>query len=295
MSTAPQTIAFIGLGTMGFPMAGHLSTQGYKVVVYNRTDATAKAWLDKYSGVQANTPAEAAAMADVVLTCVGNDQDVKQIYLGVNGIMSAAKPGTLLVDHTTASAELARELDSAAKALQLHFLDAPVSGGEAGAINACLTIMVGGEQTTLHQVEPVLNSYAKAINLVGSAGYGQTCKMVNQLCITGILQGLSEGLQLAKAAKLDINTVIDVLQHGAAGSWQLANRASSMADNQFDFGFAIDWMRKDLAICFKEAEKLKVELPLAKQVDAEYAKLQQRGYSRSDTSVLIKQFDNENG
>ncbi|MDO6765642.1 NAD(P)-dependent oxidoreductase [Agarivorans sp. 1_MG-2023] len=294
MSKAPlTTVAFIGLGTMGFPMAGHLSDKGYKLVVYNRTDATAKRWLEQYTGTQAFTPAEAAAQADVIITCVGNDQDVRTVSLGENGIMSAAKPGSILIDHTTASAELARELYSAAQQHELAFLDAPVSGGEAGAVNGALTVMVGGEQSTLDKVESLLGSYAKAVTLVGSAGYGQTCKMVNQLCISGILQGLSEALQLAKAADLDIDTVVEVLQHGAAGSWQLTNRAKSMANNQFDFGFAIDWMRKDLAICFNEANKLGVPLPLAKQVDEQYAKLQQRGFSRADTSALIKQFDQE--
>ncbi|WP_163132625.1 NAD(P)-dependent oxidoreductase [Agarivorans sp. Alg241-V36] len=287
------TVAFIGLGTMGFPMAGHLSQQGYQVVVYNRTGATAKKWLAKYQGKQAFSPAEAASQADLILTCVGNDQDLQQVYLGEQGIIGAAKSGSILVDHTTASAEIACELATAAKAHQLEFLDAPVSGGEAGAVNGCLTVMVGGEQSTLSKVAAVFDCYAKAVNLIGPVGYGQRCKMVNQLCITGILQGLSEALKLAGAAKLDINKVVEVLQHGAAGSWQLSNRASSMTANEFDFGFAIDWMRKDLAICFDEADKLGVALPLAKQVDNEYAKLQQRGYARADTSVLIKQFDDE--
>lgn len=293
MTSPSITVAFIGLGTMGFPMAGHLSQQGYQVVVYNRTDTTAKKWLAKNQGKQAFTPAEAASQADVILSCVGNDQDLQQVYLGEQGIIGAAKPGSILVDHTTASAEIASELDSAAKAHQLEFLDAPVSGGEAGAVNGCLTVMVGGEQSTLSKVAAVFDCYAKAVNLIGPVGYGQRCKMVNQLCITGILQGLSEALKLAEATKLDINKVVEVLQHGAAGSWQLSNRASSMTANEFDFGFAIDWMRKDLAICFDEADKLGVALPLAKQVDNEYAKLQQRGYSRADTSVLFKQFDDE--
>ncbi|WP_432468188.1 NAD(P)-dependent oxidoreductase [Agarivorans sp. Z349TD_8] len=286
-----SSVAFIGLGTMGYPMAGHLSKQGFKVVIYNRSDAKAKAWLSEYQGTQAATPGGAAAQADIILTCVGNDEDVRQVYCGENGIFAKTKANSILVDHTTASAGLARELYAQAQQRQLQFLDAPVSGGEAGAINGALTVMVGGEQAALDKVQAVLNSYAKAVNLVGGAGYGQRCKMVNQLCIAGVLQGLSEALQLAKAADLDINTVVNVLQHGAAGSWQLANRANSMADDKFDFGFAIDWMRKDLAICFDEAENLGIDLPLAKQVDAEYAKLQQRGYSRSDTSVLIKQFD----
>ena len=293
MASTSPVVAFIGLGTMGFPMAGHLSQQGYQVVVYNRTQAVADRWLQQYAGSSAATPAEAAAQAQVILSCVGNDQDLKQVYLGDNGIIAGAKAGSILVDHTTASAGVATELAAAAQQAKLAFLDAPVSGGEAGAVNGCLTVMVGGEQSTLSKVAAVFDCYAKAVNLIGPVGYGQRCKMVNQLCITGILQGLSEALKLAEAANLDINKVVEVLQHGAAGSWQLSNRASSMTANEFDFGFAIDWMRKDLAICFDEADKLGVALPLAKQVDNEYAKLQQRGYARADTSVLIKQFDNE--
>jgi 3-hydroxyisobutyrate dehydrogenase len=249
--------------------------------------------LQQYAGSSAATPAEAAAQAQVILSCVGNDQDLKQVYLGNDGIIAGAKAGSILVDHTTASAGVATELAAAAQQAKLAFLDAPVSGGEAGAVNGCLTIMVGGEQSDLDKVEPILQCYGKAINLLGPVGYGQSCKMVNQLCIAGILQGLSEGISLAKAANLDIDKVIEVLQHGAAGSWQLNNRAKTMANNQFDFGFAIDWMRKDLAICFNEADKLGVALPLAQQVDEQYAKLQQRGYSRADTSVLIKQFDQQ--
>jgi 3-hydroxyisobutyrate dehydrogenase len=293
MASTSPVVAFIGLGTMGFPMAGHLSQQGYQVVVYNRTQAVADRWLQQYAGSSAATPAEAAAQAQVILSCVGNDQDLKQVYLGNDGIIAGAKAGSILVDHTTASAGVATELAAAAQQAKLAFLDAPVSGGEAGAVNGCLTIMVGGEQSDLDKVEPILQCYGKAINLLGPVGYGQSCKMVNQLCIAGILQGLSEGISLAKAANLDIDKVIEVLQHGAAGSWQLNNRAKTMANNQFDFGFAIDWMRKDLAICFNEADKLGVALPLAKQVDEQYAKLQQRGYSRADTSVLIKQFDQQ--
>ncbi len=291
MASTSPTVAFIGLGTMGFPMAGHLSQQGYKIVVYNRTQAVAERWMQQYAGSSATTPAEAAAQAEVIISCVGDDQDLQQVYLGENGIIAGAKVGSILVDHTTASAGIATELAAAAAQAQLHFLDAPVSGGESGAVNGCLTIMVGGEQSDLDEVAPVLQCYGKAINLLGPVGYGQSCKMVNQLCIAGILQGLSEAISLANAANLDIDKVVEVLQHGAAGSWQLNNRAKTMANNEFDFGFAIDWMRKDLAICFNEADKLGVELPLAKQVDAEYAKLQQRGYSRADTSVLIKQFD----
>ncbi|KKC99132.1 MULTISPECIES: NAD(P)-dependent oxidoreductase [Photobacterium] len=286
-----KTIAFIGLGTMGFPMAGHLATAGFHVVVYNRTTATAERWLNTYPGKLALTPAEAAQEADVVLTCVGNDNDVREVYCGEQGILSTIRPGTLLIDHTTASADVAREIAEAASKASATFIDAPVSGGEAGAVNGCLTIMVGGSETAFQTAQPIFNTYAKASTLMGDVGFGQITKMANQICITGILQGLSEAITLAKAAGLDIEKMTDVLKHGAAGSWQMENRAVTMAEDKFDFGFAIDWMRKDLSICFEAADKLSVPLPLARQVDAEYAKLQDRGFNRADTSVLIKQFD----
>ncbi|UTM59966.1 NAD(P)-dependent oxidoreductase [Photobacterium sp. CCB-ST2H9] len=286
-----KTIAFIGLGTMGFPMAGHLANAGFQVVVFNRTTATAEKWLETYAGKMARTPAEAAQNADVVLTCVGNDHDVREVYCGEEGILSAVRPGTLLIDHTTASADVAREIAEAAQQVSASFLDAPVSGGEAGAVNGCLTIMVGGSEEDFSKAQPIFQPYAKASTLMGSIGFGQITKMANQICIAGVLQGLSEAITLAKAAGLDIQKMTDVLKHGAAGSWQLENRAVTMAEDKFDFGFAIDWMRKDLAICFEAAEKLNVSLPLTHQVDVEYEKLQQRGLNRADTSVLIKQFD----
>ncbi|ELR66841.1 2-hydroxy-3-oxopropionate reductase [Photobacterium marinum] len=284
-------IAFIGLGTMGFPMAGHLAKAGHHVTVYNRTTAKAEQWTEQYSGKVALTPAEAAKDADFVFSCVGNDDDLREVYKGENGILTTVTNGVVLIDNTTASAEVSREIAKAAMEQGAEFLDAPVSGGEAGAINGCLTVMVGGKPEVFEKAKPVIDCFSKAATLMGDVGYGQITKMANQLCIAGILQGLSEAITLAKSAGLDIEQMTEVLKHGAAGSWQLENRAVTMAEDKFDFGFAIDWMRKDLGICFEAAEKLGVELPLAKQVDEKYAELQQRGFSRADTSVLIKQFD----
>mgnify|MGYP001815221835 CR=1 FL=1 len=284
-----QKITFLGLGAMGYPMAGYL-TENYQVTVYNRTTEKAEKWVNEYSGEMAETPEESVKHADVIITCVGNDNDVRDIYAK---IFSAAKPGALLIDHTTTSSILARELYQQAKEKDMEFLDAPVSGGQAGAEQGILTIMVGGDQATFDKALDIMNSYAKATTLIGESGKGQSLKMVNQLCITGILQGLSEAWSMAKASDIDAKMMVDVLQHGAAGSWQMVNRTETAMNNEFDFGFAIDWMRKDLAICFEEAEKLGIDLPLARQVDEKYAKLQQRGYSRADTSVLFKQFDEE--
>lgn len=288
-----QHIAFIGLGTMGFPMAGHLANAGHDVTVYNRTATKAEQWTETYSGKMAPTPAQAAENADFIFSCVGNDDDLREVFLGKNGILSTAKAGAILIDNTTASAEVSREIAAIAAEKGLHFLDAPVSGGEAGAINGCLTVMVGGNEQVFETAKPVIDCFAKATTLMGDVGYGQITKMANQLCIAGILQGLSEAITLAKSSGLDIEKMTEVLKHGAAGSWQLENRAATMAKGEFDFGFAIDWMRKDLGICFDAADKLNVPLPLAKQVDDKYAELQQRGFNRADTSVLIKQFDND--
>jgi len=289
-------ISFLGLGAMGYPMAGHLANNGFEVTVYNRTTSVADKWLTEYSGKRAITAAMAAEGADIIISCVGNDNDVRSLYYGVenqnNGIFSSIKKNTLLIDHTTTSADLACELMQVAMQHQANFIDAPVSGGQIGAEKGCLTIMVGGDEAIYQQALPVMESYAQAISLIGEVGYGQRCKMINQLCITGILQGLSEALSLAKASGIDAKTVVNTLQHGAAGSWQMINRTETMMNDQFDFGFAVDWMRKDLAICFEEAERLQVKLPLAKLVDQEYKKLQTNGHSRSDTSVLIKQFNN---
>jgi 3-hydroxyisobutyrate dehydrogenase len=288
-------VSFLGLGAMGYPMAGHLANNGLEVTVYNRTTVIAEKWLTEYNGECATTPAAAVKDADIIITCLGNDNDVRSVYCGdaqhQQSIFSALKANAILIDHTTTSADLAQELSQIAGQHQSHFLDAPVSGGQVGAEKGCLTIMVGGDEVIYQHVFPLMQYYAQAISLIGAVGYGQRCKMVNQLCITGILQGLSEALTFAKAAGIDAQTVVNTLQHGAAGSWQMINRTETMMDNRFDFGFAIDWMRKDLAICFDEAERLEVELPLAKWVDKEYEKLQMNGHRRSDTSALIKQFD----
>ncbi|MEE9446042.1 MAG: NAD(P)-dependent oxidoreductase [Cocleimonas sp.] len=285
-----QKITFLGLGAMGYPMAGHLANKGYDVTVYNRTASKAEQWIKDFQGKAAKTPEDAVKNADIIVTCLGNDNDVREIYCK---ILATAKTGTILVDHTTTSAIVARELYQQAKDKNMQFMDAPVSGGQAGAENGVLTIMVGGDTDTFDKAFEVLSTYAKACTLIGEAGQGQVLKMINQICFIGALQGLSEALTLAKAEGIDGKTVVDVLQHGAAGSWQMVNRSETMMNNEFDFGFAVDWVRKDLAICFEEAEKLGVELPLAKQIDASYKALQDRGYARADTSVLIKQFDDE--
>ncbi len=284
-------ISFLGLGAMGYPMAGHLANAGYDVTVFNRTTSKAEKWASEYKGKVAITPEDAAKNADVILTNVGNDNDVREIY---NKIFSTAKTGAILIDHTTTSAIIARELSKEAKEKGMEFLDAPVSGGQAGAENGILTVMVGGDQQAFDKVFSILDTYAKVVTLIGEAGQGQVLKMINQICFVGTLQTLSEAITLAKAEGIEAKTIVDVLQHGAAGSWQMVNRTETMMDNDFDFGFAVDWVRKDLAICLEEAKKLGVELPVTKQIDEQYKKLQDRGYARSDTSVLIKQFDEEN-
>ena len=281
-------IAFIGLGVMGYPMAGHLQNAGHDVVVFNRTETKAITWVEKYSGERASTPHLAALNADLVLMCVGNDDDVRSVVYGDDGVLSAMKAKAILIDHTTTSALLAEELSAACAKSDIHFLDAPVSGGQAGAENAQLTIMTGGAANAYERVLPVLDIMAKKVTLVGDVGAGQKCKMVNQLCIAGLVQGLAEGVNFAKNAGLDEHIVLDVLRNGAAQSWQLENRTLTMAEGKFDFGFAIDWMRKDLAICFEEAERNGSLVPIAKLVDGFYAELQHAGEQRSDTSVLIK-------
>ena len=281
-------IAFLGLGVMGFPMAGHLQAAGHDVVVYNRNTVKAATWVDKYQGAMALTPALAAADADLVLLCVGNDDDVRAVVYGDDGAIAGMKTNAVLIDHTTTSAILAEELGKACQQQSLQFLDAPVSGGQAGAENALLTIMIGGEQATFDFALPVLDVMAKKVTRVGDVGAGQKCKMVNQLCIAGLVQGLAEGVNFAQNAGLDVPMVLDVLRNGAAQSWQLENRTLTMAEDKFDFGFAIDWMRKDLGICLNEAEKLGLELPLTKNVDSEYKTLQQQELGRMDTSALFK-------
>ena len=283
-----KKVAFIGLGVMGYPMAGYLSKAGHETKVYNRTKAKAEAWANEYQGQACDTPKQAAEGADIVFVCVGNDDDVRSVVYGEEGILVGLKPGAVLVDHTTTSAELAVELAQAAKEYGNSFIDAPVSGGQAGAENGVLTIMCGGDQAIFDSVVEVMDAYAKQITLLGENGQGQRCKMVNQICIGGILQGLSEALLLAQKSGLDIEQVVDTLKHGAAGSWQMENRAVTMSQDKFDFGFAIDWMRKDLGFCLKEAERVGIELPLTKNVDEQYAQLQKEGLGRMDTSVLFK-------
>lgn len=285
-------IGFIGLGVMGYPMAGHLAKAGHEVTVYNRTQAKADAWVGEFEGSSAATPREAAAGAEIVMTIVGADVDVREVVLGEDGVLAGMEAGAVLVDHTTASADLARELDAACAANGIGFVDAPVSGGQAGAENGLLTVMCGGEQAPFDRMAPVADAYATAVTRLGPAGSGQLTKMVNQLCIAGLVQGLSEGIHLGKKAGLDIDLVVDVISKGAAGSWQMANRGSTMARNEFDFGFAVDWMRKDLAIALAEGNRLGAQLPVGALVDQFYAAIQARGGNRWDTSSLIDLLDN---
>jgi len=284
-------VSFIGLGTMGYPMAGHLQTNGLATTVFNRSVEKAQRWASEYDGEFKATPKEACQDADIVMICVGNDNDLREVCYGENGIIAGLKKGTIVIDHTTTSVEVAVEIAAACQIKGNEFLDAPVSGGEIGAQNGQLTIMIGGKNSVLTQVKGVLNLYAKKIELLGPVGSGQTCKMINQLCIAGILQGLSEGLTLAKKSNLDLIQVRDVLKHGAAQSWQLEQRTSTIAEDYFDLGFAIDWMRKDLGICLEQGKKLGINLPLAQMVDEAYEKLQHQGYNRCDTSVLIKSLE----
>jgi 3-hydroxyisobutyrate dehydrogenase-like beta-hydroxyacid dehydrogenase len=280
--------AFLGLGVMGFPMAGHLARAGHTVTVYNRTAAKAEQWVAKHGGRAAATPAAAAAGAELVMLCVGNDSDVRAVALGAEGALAGMKAGTILVDHTTASASVAREVHAAAKARGVQFLDAPVSGGQAGAENGKLTIMVGGDADAFALAEPVLACYARAVTLMGGPGSGQLTKMVNQICIAGLVQGLSEGINFGMRAGLDIEQVLDVIGKGAAQSWQMDNRGKTMAADKFDFGFAVDWMRKDLAICIAEARNNGAGLPTTALIDQFYARIQARGGGRWDTSSLIR-------
>lgn len=283
-------LAFIGLGVMGFPMAGHLQQKGYQVTVYNRSAEKAAAWVAQYGGNSAATPALAAAQADMVMLCVGNDDDVRSVVYGEDGVLASLTAGAVLIDHTTASADLARELAAVCQAKDIGFLDAPVSGGQAGAQNGQLTIMVGGEPAHFAKAEAVLQSYAKSCRLLGAAGAGQLAKMVNQICIAGVVQGLSEALHFATQAGLDVKAVLDVISKGAAQSWQMENRGYTMVDGQFNFGFAVDWMRKDLGITLQEARRNGAQLPLTALVDQFYADVQARGGGRFDTSSLITRF-----
>lgn len=281
-------LAFLGLGVMGFPMAGHLQKAGHSITVYNRNAEKSAKWVATYGGASGATPREAAAGADIVLMCVGNDNDVRSVVYGDAGALAGMKAGAVLVDHTTASAELARELDAAAKAQGKGFIDAPVSGGQAGAENGKLGIMCGGDQATFDGAKDVLNVYAKALVRIGDAGAGQLTKMVNQICIAGLVQALSEGLAFAQKAGIDAKLVLEVISKGAAQSWQMENRGNTMVDGKFDFGFAVDWMRKDLGICLDEAKRNGARLPVTALVDQLYADVQQMGGGRLDTSSLIK-------
>ena len=273
---------------MGYPMAGYLAKAGHDTIVYNRTAGKAEQWVAEYGGTGAPTPRQAAAGADIVFSCVGNDDDVRSIAYGDDGVFAGMQAGATFVDHTTASATLARELEEAAKAKDMGFLDAPVSGGQAGAENGVLTVMVGGAQNTFDAAKDAMDSYARAVTLMGEAGAGQLTKMVNQICIAGLVQGLSEGMNFALRAGLDADTVVDVISKGAAGSWQMENRGRTMSRDEFEFGFAVDWMRKDLAICMDEANRNGARLPIAALVDQLYAAVQAKGGGRWDTSSLMR-------
>jgi 3-hydroxyisobutyrate dehydrogenase-like beta-hydroxyacid dehydrogenase len=287
MLPAMTSVAFIGLGVMGAPMARHLAAAGHEVTVYNRTAAKADAWVAAHGGRAAPSPAKAGEGAEVVFTCVGNDDDVRAVTTGPGGALEAMDAGAILVDHTTASAVLARELGDAAGGRGVEFLDAPVSGGQAGAENGVLTVMVGGAPAAFERARPVMSCYGRAVTLLGPTGSGQLTKMVNQVCIAGIVQGLAEGLDLGRRAGLDLDLVASVIAQGAAQSWQLENRSATMARGEFDFGFAVEWMRKDLAICLDEARRLGGRLPLTALVDQFYAHVEARGGRRWDTSSLI--------
>ena len=285
---APRRIAFIGLGVMGAPMAGHLAGAGHRVTVYNRTAEKARQWVERHGGRAAATPREAAAEAELVFACVGNDDDLRAVVLGEQGAFAGMKRGAVFVDHTTASAILARELHARAGATGLDFVDAPVSGGQAGAENGVLTVMCGGDPEPFESMQPVSMAYAKAVTRIGPSGAGQLAKMVNQICIAGLVQGLAEAVAFGQKANLDMPLVLDVIGKGAAQSWQMDHRGRTMIDDRFDFGFAVDWMRKDLAIALEEARRTGAQLPVAALVDQFYADIQARGGNRWDTSSLIR-------
>ncbi len=283
----PARVAFLGLGVMGFPMAGHLAKAGHKVTVYNRSAKKAKAWAAEFGGTTAPTPEEAAANADIVFCCVGNDNDLRSVTTGPSGAFESMAKGTLFVDHTTASAEVARELNAKANELGFGFLDAPVSGGQAGAINGQLTVMVGGTQAHFNSAKAAAMAYAKAFTRIGESGSGQLAKMVNQICVAGLLQGLAEAIAFGKRAGLDMSLVLESIGKGAAQSWQMENRGPTMIEGRFDFGFAVDWMRKDLELCLSEARRNQAKLPVTALVDQFYADIQGKGGRRKDISSLI--------
>jgi len=284
-------VAFIGLGVMGYPMAGHLANAGHSVTVYNRTTAKAQKWVSEYQGEYAETPSEAAKGADIVFMCVGNDDDLRSVVYGENGVLASMHEGSYLVDHTTTSAEVAREVGAQAKLQGIAFLDAPVSGGQAGAENGVLTVMVGGDEADFNVVQPVMAAFSRFSQLLGEVGSGQLCKMVNQICIAGVVQGLAEGLHFAKQAGLDGEKVIETISKGAAGSWQMENRYKTMWAGEYEFGFAVDWMRKDLGIALDEAKANGATLPMTATVDQYYADVQALGGGRYDTSSLLARIE----
>ena len=285
---ASRKVAFLGLGVMGYHMAGHLAKAGHAVTVYNRTGSKSDRWLGEFEGKGAATPAEAAAGNEIVFACVGNDDDVRSVTTGAGGAFGGMDPGAVFVDHTTASADVARELAAAASERGLGFMDAPVSGGEAGAVNGVLTVMAGGDPAVFERCRPVIDAYARAVTLLGPAGAGQLTKMANQICIAGVVQGLAEALNLAQRSGLDARLVLDVISKGAAQSWQMENRGTTMVDDEFDFGFAVDWMRKDLDICLAQGHRVGALLPLTALVNEFYARVQARGGGRWDTSSLMR-------
>jgi 3-hydroxyisobutyrate dehydrogenase len=284
-------VAFLGLGVMGYPMARHLKSKGHEVTVYNRTTEKAQKWASENGGRVGKTPREAAEGQEIVFSCVGNDDDLRQVVVGQDGALEGMKSGALFVDHTTASAAVARELHGKAKEKGIGFVDAPVSGGQAGAENGVLTVMCGGEEGPYAKAEPVIMAYARACRLLGPVGSGQLTKMINQICIAGLVQGLAEGIHFGKRAGLDIEAVLDVISKGAAGSWQMENRGKTMNQGKFDFGFAVDWMRKDLSICLDEARRNGAQLPVAALVDQFYAEVQKMGGRRWDTSSLLARLE----
>ncbi len=286
-ATPPRKVAFLGLGVMGFPMAGHLALAGHQVTVYNRSPAKAQAWVEEFKGSSAATPREAAAGADIVFCCVGNDDDLRSVVLCADGAFAGMQAGAVFVDHTTASADVARELHATAREAGLHFVDAPVSGGQAGAQNGMLTVMCGGDAEPFSRIEPAAQAFSRSIVLLGASGSGQLAKMVNQICIAGLVQGLSEAIAFGQRAGLDMPQVLAVISKGAAQSWQMENRGKTMVEGKFDFGFAVDWMRKDLGLVLDEAKRNGARLPVTALVDQFYADVQQAGGQRYDTSSLI--------
>ena len=286
-----KNVSFIGLGVMGYPMAGHLQNNGYNVTVYNRTASKAEKWVSEYKGSMAKTPGEASKNSEIVFMCVGRDKDIIEVMEGEGGILANVAEGSIIVDHTTASAEIARNYYQKLKDKKLSFLDAPVSGGQAGAENGVLSIMIGGDEKDYNTVKPILTSYGKAVELIGPSGSGQIAKMINQICIAGLVQGLSEAMAFGKKSNVDMEKVLSVISKGAAQSWQMENRYRTMLDGKFDYGFAVDWMRKDLSICFNEADKNGAILPVTKIVDKYYEEVQKNGGNRFDTSSLMTLVD----